>query len=135
MPEQAAVLFANDAFYVAFAGGDMAAMDEVWAEDAPVTCIHPGWRPLEGREEVMASWRSILTAPTRPQIRVQHARAHVLGTVAYVICHEILDRGVLVATNVFVKTGNRWKMIHHQAGEAPPPDEDEDEDEPPEVVQ
>lgn len=133
MSEQAAVLFANDAFYVAFAGGDVAAMNDVWADDAPVTCIHPGWRPIEGREEVMASWRSILTAPTRPQIRIQNARAHVLGAVAYVVCHEILDRGALVATNVFVKSGARWKMVHHQAGEAPPPDEDEDE--PPELVQ
>ena len=42
MPEHAAVLFANDAFYLAFANRDYDAMDVIWARDAPVTCIHPG---------------------------------------------------------------------------------------------
>ena len=36
------MLFANEAFYRAFADRDMAAMDGVWAVHAPVACIHPG---------------------------------------------------------------------------------------------
>ena len=43
-------------------------------------------------------------------------RAFVLGAVAYVICFEDLDGGYLVATNVFVREGSLWRMIHHQAG-------------------
>ncbi len=55
-----AVLFANEAFYRAFADRDIAAMEEIWASEAPVACIHPGWSPVIGRERVLASWRAIL---------------------------------------------------------------------------
>ena len=48
-----AVLFANEAFYRAFADRDIAAMEETWASEAPVACIHPGWSPVIGRERVL----------------------------------------------------------------------------------
>ena len=60
MSEREAVLFANDAFYLCFAGEDVDSMDGLWASNAPVTCIHPGWEALYGREEVLESWRSII---------------------------------------------------------------------------
>ena len=55
-----AVLFANEAFYVSFASGDVDAMDELWSSQAPISCIHPGWESLSGREDVVESWRSII---------------------------------------------------------------------------
>ena len=61
-----AVLFANEAFYRAFADRDIAAMEEIWASEAPVACIHPGWSPVIGRERVLASWRAILANPASP---------------------------------------------------------------------
>ena len=51
---QEAVLFANEAFYRAFAERDIAAMEQLWAQAAPVACIHPGWSPVVGRERVLA---------------------------------------------------------------------------------
>ena len=53
MSELDAVLFANEAFYRAFADREMAAMADVWAAEAPVSCIHPGWGLLEGLDEVL----------------------------------------------------------------------------------
>ena len=53
MPEHAAVLFANDAFYLAFCNRDLDAMDAIWARETPITCNHPGWDPLSDRDEVM----------------------------------------------------------------------------------
>ncbi|MEE8533734.1 MAG: nuclear transport factor 2 family protein, partial [Alphaproteobacteria bacterium] len=46
MADEQTVLFVNEAFYQAFADGDLAAMDAVWAREAPVACIHPGWAAL-----------------------------------------------------------------------------------------
>ena len=132
MPEHAAVLFANDAFYLAFANRDLAAMDDVWARETPVTCIHPGWGPLAGRDTVMESWQAILAGPSAPNIACQNAEARVLGEFACVICHEVLDQGFLVATNIFVRERGQWKIIHHQAGPAPPP---ETEAKPPDTMQ
>ncbi len=133
MPEHAAVLFANDAFYLAFANRDYDAMDAIWARKAPVTCIHPGWDALAERDEVMESWESILGNPTAINITCRNATVRVFGDFACVICHEVLDQGYLVATNLFVHEDGQWKIIHHQAGAAPPPEEAEDE--PPDTMQ
>lgn len=127
MSEHAAVLFANDAFYLAFQNRDLEAMDAIWAEATPVTCIHPGWAPIEGRDEVMASWEAILTAPTAPNIDCENATVRVFGEFACVLCHEVLEQGFLVATNLFAREGGRWRIIHHQAGAAPPPPETDEE--------
>jgi len=136
MSQHAAVLFANDAFYVAFRNRDAAAMNEVWAKSEPVTCIHPGWQPLNGRPAVMDSWRSILDNPASPAIRCIGAEAHVVGDVAYVLCYELMPDASLVATNVFIRDGVSWHMIHHQSGPAPaPPRAAVAEDETPEPLQ
>ncbi len=110
------VLEANSAFYAAFARRDAEAMDGLWARRAPVACVHPGWDALSGREEVMASWRAILGGDGAPSISCTRAAAHVLGATAFVVCHERLADGRLVATNVFVREDGGWRLCHHQAG-------------------
>ncbi|MBX6323728.1 MAG: nuclear transport factor 2 family protein [Rhodospirillaceae bacterium] len=114
--QREAVLFANEAFYDAFVRGDIAAMDEVWAEGVPVACAHPGWAPLTDREAVMSSWRGIFGSHAAPAILFSDARAFVYGDFAFVLCYERIGPNVLVATNVFLRQGDAWKMVHHQAG-------------------
>jgi predicted nuclease with RNAse H fold len=109
------VLDANSAFYRAFSRRDLAAMDALWATGAPVACVHPGWDALRGREDVMESWHAILNGSEPPEIDCSHAFAQVLGQAALVICREHVAGGQLVATNVFVREGGAWKMVHHQA--------------------
>lgn len=128
MSDEAAVLFVNEAFYAAFAARDVQAMEALWATLAPVTCIHPGWRPLVGREPVMESWRAIMTHPHAPAIACRNPAAFVHGAFAYVVCYERVNGSVLVATNVFVREDGSWRLTHHQAGPAPePPAESADE--------
>ncbi len=52
MSDEQAILEANQTFYAAFATRDMAMMEQVWALEAPICCIHPGWAPLLGRRGV-----------------------------------------------------------------------------------
>ena len=123
MSDADAVLFANEAFYRAFSDRDVEGMDMIWSREAPVSCLHPGWGPLHGRDEVMASWTAILSSPNAPAVRPQAARTTVLGDVAFVICFEALGDEFVVATNMFVREGSVWRMVHHQAGptsERPP---------------
>lgn len=121
------VLAVNEAFYRAFATRDFVGMDRLWATSAQVTCIHPGWNAVRGREPVIASWQSILSNPSSPAIAAANATAHLLGEAAYVICEEHLDGATLIATNIFVREAGEWKLTHHQAGhllarvQAPPP--------------
>ena len=121
-----AVLFANEAFYRAFADRDIAAMEETWASEAPVACIHPGWSPVIGRERVLASWRAILANPASPAISCRRPQAFIHGDSAFVICYEEIEGAVLIATNLFVREGRSWKMTHHQAGPVATPSEEEE---------
>jgi ketosteroid isomerase-like protein len=117
-------LFANEAFYAAFATRDIEAMREIWSRSPTVTCIHPGWAPIIGRQNVLRSWQAILSNPQSPLIICSNASAYVLSDVAYVLCHEHVEQTALAATNVFVREGGGWKMVHHQAGPSPPPSVD-----------
>ena len=37
---------ANENFYKAFNSRDLDAMKKVWSSNEKVTCVHPGWNPL-----------------------------------------------------------------------------------------
>lgn len=125
--ERDAVLFANEAFYRAFADRDFAAMDALWSRRGAVACIHPGWTPIAGRDQVMASWRGILSNPQSPTVVCRRAQAFMQGDGAFVICYEEVDGAFLIATNYFLREGSGWKMTHHQAGPVPAPEGDDEE--------
>ena len=116
MSDRDALLFANEAFYRAFADRDMLAMEDVWSSTDPVACIHPGWGALTGREQVLESWAAIIANPDSPDIRVHAPVPHILGDTGFVICYEEIAGQYLIATNVFVRDGRLWRMVHHQAG-------------------
>ena len=118
--EEVEVLAQNRAFYAAFRQRDLDSMDELWATRVKVACVHPGWQPIRGREQVMASWRAILGQSSVPQIRCEDASAHVLGDTAFVLCEEVLGEGRLAATNVFIREEDDWRLVHHQAGPMAP---------------
>ena len=115
MSEEESVLSANLVFYKAFALRNMRAMENIWAKEARPTCIHPGGAPLVGRNQVIKSWRTILGDGGIASIQCSNARAFIYGEYAYVICLEHLEFNVLSATNIFLKEGDTWKIIHHQA--------------------
>lgn len=128
MSETAELLFVNEAFYHVFRTRDLAAMDELWSIRETVACIHPGWHALTTRDEVMDSWHGILSNPDSPRIACRGARAYVMDNVGFVVCYEVIDSNVLVATNVFARENGVWKLVHHQAGPCNvPPEEIEEE--------
>jgi ketosteroid isomerase-like protein len=116
MDLEAAALAANEAFYDAFNQKDPALMDAVWADSPDVTCIHPGWNVLSGRDAVLESWRNILTNPAQPRIVTGGGTASINGQLAIVVCRELVGGSPLVATNVFVLEGEAWKLLHHHSG-------------------
>lgn len=121
------LMFANDSFYHAFANRDFATMEDLWARETDVSCIHPGWSALHGRDQVIASWRSIIANSGSPDIVPYNAQTYVLGESAFVVCYEKVSGGVLIATNVFIEERGRLRLVHHQAApcQDPPPEEDD----------
>lgn len=126
-----AVLFANEAFYRAFADRDLKAMDALWARRLPVACVHPGWGPLTERDVIMDSWRRILDGTGPFDVACRDARAFLISDAsAFVLCFEAINNGFLLATNVFAREEGSWRLVHHQAGPtADRPIETEDEPE------
>lgn len=128
------VIAANVAFYEAFAERDIEAMAALWSSSAQVVCIHPGWAPLRGKEKVLDSFRGIFANPRGPIVRASGATGHVLGDTAFVICFETVGGARLVATNVYVREGGAWLLVHHHAGPVADDElgeEEEEEEEPP----
>jgi ketosteroid isomerase-like protein len=118
----AAVLAANQAFYRAFAALDLAAMDAVWAHDGACTCLHPGWPLCAGWAEVRASWATIFSNTASMRFEVVDERVDVQGGMAWVVCVERIHSrapageamvGAVVATNVFRREAEGWKVVHH----------------------
>lgn len=114
--DETALLDANAAFYRAFASRDIDAMAGLWAKSAPVCCIHPGWPPLMGRDEVLEGWRRIMANPSQPALQMTGPRVTLWGDVALVMCFERVEDQYLIASNIFVREGKGWKLSHHQAG-------------------
>ena len=108
------ILAANAAYYRAFRMGADALMGRVW-QDGEITCVHPGWPPIHGRAAVLASYRGIMSNPNQPEVGCQDEQVFITGDVARVICVEAVSGVRLIATNLFLRTGTDWRMIHHQA--------------------
>jgi ketosteroid isomerase-like protein len=123
---------AEAAFYAAFEARSLDAMMAVWAADEAVACIHPLAAPLNGRAAVTAGWRSLFDAAG--QFRIQVELAHEIREAAQVIRivreylvigHETEPRPPILATNVYRREADGWRMVlHHasplQVGGAPP---------------
>jgi len=108
--------FANEAFYRAFASLDLELMADVWARETEVRCLHPGAHPILGRELVLASWREIFANSESGSISFHVREATMAGGLGIVCCFEVVNGHFGVATNLFVREGSLWRMIHHQAG-------------------
>lgn len=110
--EAEAVLAANRAFYDAFNAKDVEAMAAIWA-DGEVTCIHPHRAVVTGREAVLHTWRQILENPDQGRIVFAAERPRIEGDAAVVAGRELVAGVPIAATNVFLRAGGRWRMIHH----------------------
>lgn len=131
MGEEAAVAFANEAFYLAFTTRDIKGMEEIWARDVAVACVHPGWTPIFGRDEVMESWAGILGSRSAPSVSCRWPRVSLTSRdTAFVVCYEVLSEGVLAATNLFVRERGSWRIVQHHASPLANPPTLEDEEQP-----
>ncbi|MER5687160.1 nuclear transport factor 2 family protein [Streptomyces sp. NPDC002205] len=145
----AAVEQANTAFYEAMERGDLDELSGLWlpGEDLTVSCVHPGWPVLSGRGEVLRSYALIMANTEYIQFFLTDVGVSMTGDTALVTCTEnILSGGpaedggelgplvgqLVVATNVFRRTTDGWKLWSHHGSPvlADSDDDDEEEDTP-----
>lgn len=123
---------AEAAFYEALERADIDAMMEVWSEEDEVSCIHPGGPRLSGFERVRENWAQMFKSGQR--LQVQLSDQVVLSGLMFSVhsLHENIQlrgaqgaaggaRSVVVATNVYVRSGDGWRMVLHHGSPAPAP--------------
>ncbi|MET8696620.1 nuclear transport factor 2 family protein [Streptomyces bauhiniae] len=115
------------------------------ADTGVVSCVHPGWPVLTGRGEVLRSYALIMANTDYIQFFLTDVHVSVTGNTAIVSCTEnILSGGpapeegeelgplvgqLVVATNVFRRTPEGWKLwSHHASPVLATSEDDEDED-------
>src|SRR5215210_2195934 len=118
---------ANAAFYRALESNAIERMEELWAHDEWVRCVHPGWDMLGGWPRVRESWEMIFSSGQKMRATPSEVMVHVSGDLALVTCTENItvfnetsfDSAQAVATNLFIRRAGRWFMMLHHASPIP----------------
>jgi ketosteroid isomerase-like protein len=151
---------ANTAFYEAMEQGDFETLSTLWlgagelpgaaeglGDGTEISCVHPGWPMLTGRGEVLRSYALIMANTEYIQFFLTDVHVSVSADTALVTCTEnILSGGpppeggdelgplvgqLVVATNVFRRTSDGWKLWSHHASPVLAESNDEENDDTP----
>ena len=115
---------ANARFYEAFESGDIDAMRELWLDSEASVCVHPGALPVRGTSAIARSWALIMANTPYIQFFLTDVQIGVQGDLATVTCMEnvltgdaspdVFGGASAVATNVFMRTPEGWRLwVHH----------------------
>jgi len=110
------------AFYDALQSADIERLMACWSDDEDIVCVHPGGPRIVGHVAIRATFESIF-ANGSIQARPEHVRK-IEGLSSVV--HNVLERvnvmtptgpsqAYVLATNVYHKTGQGWRMVAHHA--------------------
>lgn len=109
-------------FYEALQQGDIEKLMAVWSDDDEIVCVHPGGPRVVGAAAIRASFEAMFANGV---IDVHPEKVHRVQTHASAV-HSLLERiqvrtaegprwGWLIATNVYVKTTQGWRLVVHHA--------------------
>ena len=114
---------AEAAFYKAFTNTDIERMAGVWADGIRILCIHPGGDLLRGKTAVIRSWMEVFANSDPPVIEYRLVgNFEAEGLAVHLVEELIRPRGKrtetptrVMATNVFIREGQSWKLAEHHA--------------------
>jgi len=114
-------------FYEALQRGDIERLMAVWADDEDISCVHPGGPRVVGAGAIRAAFESMFAngvIDARPE-KVRRLQTHACAV------HSVLEHihvmttdgpqtGWVVATNVYVKAAQGWRLVAHHASPGSP---------------
>lgn len=110
------------AFYDALQRGDIELLMSCWAEDDDIVCVHPGGPRLLGAGAIRAAFEAMFSHGTVRARPVQVHRVSALSSAAHSVVEQVevmlpdgLHQAVVLATNVYHKTPEGWRMVAHHA--------------------
>ncbi len=117
---------AEDAFYDAIDERDALRLRGVWEESPDIACLLP-MQPLLHGDQVHQAWAPLFQGDLRLEIQVRHIRWLEVGDLAIHYVEELVSlagrppQPPVLATNIFRRGADGWRLILHQNSPAPPP--------------
>ncbi|MDE2402564.1 MAG: nuclear transport factor 2 family protein [Burkholderiales bacterium] len=123
---QAALMASADdteaTFYDALQQADLDRLMSVWSDDDEIACVHPGGARVVGRGAIRSTFEAIF-ANGPVQVTLQQVRRLESGGCAV---HHVMERvqamspeglqtAFVLATNVYLRTAQGWRMVLHHA--------------------
>jgi ketosteroid isomerase-like protein len=115
------------AFYEALQNGDIEKLMACWGDDDDIVCVHPGGARLVGPAAIRATFDAMFSNGT---IRAQAIKVRKVETMSASV-HSVLERievlteegprhAYVIATNVYHKAAQGWRMVAHHASPGTP---------------
>jgi len=114
-------------FYEALQTSDLDRLMACWADDEEVICIHPGGPRLIGLEAIRAAFEAMfaggsirIAAQNLRKIDALASAVHNVHERIEVLTHEGPIEAYVIATNVYHKTAQGWRLVLHHASPGNP---------------
>lgn len=126
MPKPAPPLASPDdteaQFYEALQRGDIDRLMAVWSDDDEVLCVHPGGPRIVGPAAIRAHFEAMFangSIQAHPEkVRRLHTHASAVHSVleqVRILAEDGPRTAYVIATNVYVKTPQGWRLVCHHA--------------------
>ena len=126
------------AFYEALQGGDIERLMACWADEDDIVCVHPGGARLVGAGAIRAAFDAMFAngsirahAEKVRKIEAMGASVHSVLERIEVMTEEGPRHAYVIATNVYHKTAQGWRLVAHHASPGTPREMQEISDSPP----
>lgn len=115
------------AFYDALQSGDIEKLMACWGDEDDIVCVHPGSARLVGPAAIRAAFDAMFSNGT---VRAQPIKVRKVEAMSASV-HSVLERievlteegprhAYVIATNVYHKTAQGWRMVAHHASPGTP---------------
>jgi ketosteroid isomerase-like protein len=114
-------------FYEALQRGDIERLMSVWSDDEEISCVHPGGPRVVGAGAIRAAFESIFAhgaVNARPEkvrrLQTLSCAVHSVLEQIQIMTPEGPQTAWVVATNVYLKTAQGWRLVSHHASPGSP---------------
>jgi ketosteroid isomerase-like protein len=109
-------------FYEALRDADIDKLMRCWADEDEISCVHPGGPRMVGAGSIRSAFDAMFANGT---IRVSPLRVRKIESLASCV-HSVIEKievmtqegpreAYVIATNVYHKTAQGWRMVVHHA--------------------
>jgi len=113
----------ESAFYEALHSGDIERLMACWSDEDDIVCIHPGGPRLVGLGAIRAAFEALFAQGGSVRVKPEHIRRNMVMASSV---HNVIEKidvltqegpahAYVLATNVYHKTPQGWRLVMHHA--------------------